>query len=46
MMRFYFDIWEAGRLILDEEGLVLPDIEAVQREAAQSLVGIARDCPP
>jgi hypothetical protein len=43
MMRFYFDIREAGRVIPDEEGVVLPDMEAVQREAAQSLVEIARD---
>jgi len=43
MMRFYFDIREAGRVIPDEEGVVLPDMEAVQREATQSLVEIARD---
>jgi hypothetical protein len=43
MMRFYFDIRENGRLISDEEGEVLPDMEAVQWEATLSLVEIARD---
>jgi hypothetical protein len=43
MMRFYFDIREGGRTVPDEEGVLLPDMAAVQREATQSLVEIARD---
>jgi hypothetical protein len=43
MVRFYFDVRENGRTIPDEEGIILPDMEAVQREATQSLIEIARD---
>jgi hypothetical protein len=41
MVRFYFDIRENGRTI--PEGVILPDMETVQREATQSLAEIARD---
>jgi hypothetical protein len=46
MMRFYFDIRESGLIVPDEEGVVLPDMEAVRREATQSLVEIARNAIP
>jgi hypothetical protein len=42
MMRFDFDIREGGLMVPDGEGVVLPDMEAVQREATQSLIEIAR----
>jgi hypothetical protein len=43
MVRFFFDVRENDRTIPDLEGVILPDMETVQREAAQSLVEIARD---
>jgi hypothetical protein len=30
MPRYYFDVWEAGGLTLDDEGIELLDVEAVQ----------------
>jgi hypothetical protein len=43
MKRYYFDIRDGGGFAPDEEGLELPDIEAVQQEAALSLADVARD---
>jgi len=43
MVRFYFDIRQDGKVVPDEEGMVFPDMEAVKREAIQSLIEIARD---
>jgi hypothetical protein len=43
MKRYYFDIREGDHLAPDEEGLMMPDIETVQKEAAQSLADMARD---
>jgi hypothetical protein len=43
MKRYYFDIRDGDGLAPDEEGLELPDIEAVQQEAALSLADLARD---
>jgi len=42
MPRYYFDIRDADELALDEEGLELSNLKAVQVEAARSLVDIAR----
>jgi hypothetical protein len=42
MPRYYFDIRDADDLAVDEEGIVLPDLQAVQVEAARSLVDMAR----
>lgn len=42
MPRYYFDIRDADDLAVDEEGTVLPDLQAVQVEAARSLVDMAR----
>jgi len=43
MPRFYFDLRDGDDLAVDEEGLELPDIGAVQAEAAISLADMARD---
>jgi hypothetical protein len=42
MPRYYFDLREDGELAVDEEGLELPTLQAVQIEAARSLVDMAR----
>jgi hypothetical protein len=42
MSRFYFNIKDDDKLAIDEEGLDLPDLKAVQIEAARSLVDMAR----
>ncbi|MGY2904670.1 DUF6894 family protein [Bradyrhizobium sp. URHC0002] len=43
MPRYYFDIREENHLAVDEEGMWLPDMQAVQEEAARCLAGVARD---
>ena len=43
MARYYFDLRDGDELIIDEEGLELRDTKAVQREAALSVSGFARD---
>ena len=43
MARYYFDLRDGDELVPDEEGMELPYIEAVQNEAAQALVDLARD---
>jgi hypothetical protein len=43
MDRYYFDLRDGDELVIDEEGLELRDIKAVQQEAALSLSGFARD---
>jgi hypothetical protein len=43
MRRYYFDVQKDGALLVDEEGIELPNIEAVQLEAAQSLADLAKD---
>jgi hypothetical protein len=43
MPRFYFDLRDGDDLAVDEEGLELPDMSAVQAEAAISLADMARD---
>ena len=42
MPRYYFDLRENDELAVDEEGLDLPTLQAVQIEAARSLVDMAR----
>jgi hypothetical protein len=41
MKRYFFDIRDGDEVALDEEGMVLSDIQAVQ--AARSLADIAKD---
>ena len=43
MPRYYFDFLDNGGLLVDDEGRELGDIEAVQTEAARSLIDMARD---
>nr|WP_225121606.1 hypothetical protein [Bradyrhizobium sp. BRP22] len=45
MRRYYFDIIDGDALSVDEEGVVLPDLEAAVDEAARSLVDVARNTP-
>ncbi|QOZ73659.1 DUF6894 family protein [Bradyrhizobium arachidis] len=40
---YFFDFRDGENLILDEEGLDLRDMIAVQREAARALAGLAWD---
>ena len=42
MPRYYFDIRDADELAVDEEGLELSTLKAVQAEAARSLVEMAQ----
>ena len=42
MPRYYFDIRDNDELAVDEEGLDLPNLQAVQIEAARSLTDMAR----
>jgi hypothetical protein len=43
MPRYYFDVWEADGLTLDDEGIELRGIEAVQNAAVRSLADMARE---
>ncbi|WP_128925600.1 DUF6894 family protein [Bradyrhizobium guangxiense] len=43
MPLYFFDFRDGEDLILDEEGLDLRDMMAVQREAARALAGLAAD---
>ncbi|WP_426441936.1 DUF6894 family protein [Bradyrhizobium genosp. P] len=43
MVRYFFDMRYDDDLAPDEEGLVLPSVEAAQDEAAISLAEMARD---
>ena len=41
--RYFFDIRDGDEIAVDEEGMVLATVQAVQEEAARSLAGIAQD---
>ena len=43
MKHYFFDIRDGDKVALDEEGMVLSDIQAVQEEAARSLADIAKN---
>lgn len=43
MLRYFFDLRDGTDLILDDEGAMLRDMVAVQREAAKALSGLAGD---
>ena len=43
MARYYFDMRDNDELAVDEEGLELAALQAVQIEAARSLVDIAKE---
>ena len=42
-MRYYFDLRDGDEVAVDDEGVELPNLQAVQEEAALSLVDMARD---
>ncbi len=46
MKRYYFDIRQDDDLAADEEGLIMRDVDAVQKEAALSLADMARETVP
>jgi hypothetical protein len=43
MPRYYFDVWEADGLTLDDEGTELRDVDAVENAAVRSLADMARE---
>ena len=43
MARYYFDLRDGNVVMPDDDGLDLPDIDAVQVEAARSLADMVRD---
>ena len=43
MARYYFDLLDDGNSAVDEEGLELSGLRAVQAEAAKALADMARD---
>ncbi|OKO75943.1 hypothetical protein AC629_33415 [Bradyrhizobium sp. NAS80.1] len=43
MARYYFDLLDEGVLAIDEEGMELSNLQAVQADAAKSLADMARD---
>jgi uncharacterized protein DUF6894 len=43
MARYYFDLHDGNELIVDEEGIELLGIGAVQEEAARALASLAWD---
>ena len=43
MQRFFFDSDEAGRVLQDDDGVDLPDVDAAERQALAALGEIARD---
>lgn len=43
MPRFYFPIVDNDRVIFDEDGLVLPDLDAAIREARRSAYDMLED---
>jgi hypothetical protein len=43
MAIYYFDLRDGKELIVDDEGMELSDMRAVQEEAARSMMDAARD---
>jgi len=44
MTRYFFNVMAAGNLIPDEEGMILPNVEAARREAFRSLADPRARC--
>lgn len=42
-MRYYFDLRNGEEVAVDDEGVELPSVQAVQEQAALSLADMARD---
>ena len=43
MTRYYFDLRDEDGLVVDDEGMELPDIVAVEQEATQAIIDAARE---
>lgn len=43
MSRYYFDLRDQDGLVIDDEGVELPDVDAVEKEALQALIDAARE---
>ena len=43
MTRYFFDVLTNGKLSSDDEGMILPNIDAARTEASRSLGDLARD---
>jgi hypothetical protein len=43
MRRYFFDVIADGEFLSDDEGMLLPNIDAARREASQSLSELARE---
>ena len=46
MPRFFFDVREGVRFVVDEDGAEFPDVHAAEREAAECAAAIGRDLLP
>jgi hypothetical protein len=44
--RFYFDVWEGGRVIRDNAGVELESLEAAEREARRAAAEMGVDTLP
>ena len=43
MRRYYFDVFVDDRLIVDDDGMDLPDVKRVEEEAVRTLAEMVRD---
>ena len=43
MPQYYFDLVENGRVLRDEDGLVLDDLEAAKGQARRALADVVRE---
>jgi hypothetical protein len=43
MTRYFFDVLQDGKITFDDEGAILPNIEAARKEATLALADLARD---
>ena len=46
MARYYFDVWEGGRVTREPDGLELEEPEAAEHEAALAAAGIGTESLP
>jgi hypothetical protein len=46
MARYYFDVREGDRVTRDDAGLELESLEAAEREAIRTTIGIGQDSLP
>ncbi len=46
MPRFYFDVWEGGKVTRDDEGLELESPEAAEHEAARAAAEMGKESLP